>query len=129
MIELVHSVLARRASLQEGIARGYDAALGRQQLRPGPEIRAELPAGMLEALTIAGVIGILFAAGYILWTIQRVFWGEPDARWAELRDATAWWERGPLLAMTAVILAVGVYPAWLMDLFESGVRPIADRLG
>jgi len=82
-----------------------------------------------EALTIAGVIGILFAAGYILWTIQQVFWGEPDARWAELRDATAWWERGPLLAMTAVILAVGVYPAWLMDLFESGVRPIADRLG
>ncbi len=82
-----------------------------------------------EALTIAGVIGILFAAGYILWTIQRVFWGEPDARWAELKDATAWWERGPLLAMTAVIVAVGVYPAWLMDLFESGVRPIADRLG
>src|SRR3989449_2646125 len=82
-----------------------------------------------EALTIAAVIGILFAAGYILWTIQRVFWGEPDARWAELRDATAWWERGPLLAMTAVILAVGVYPAWMMDVFETGVRPIAERLG
>ncbi len=81
-----------------------------------------------EALTIAGVIGIVFAAGYILWTIQRVFWGPPDPRWAELTDATAWWERGPLLAMTAVILAVGVYPAWMMDLFETGVRPIADRL-
>ncbi len=82
-----------------------------------------------EALTIAGVVGIVFAAGYILWTIQRVFWGEPDPKWEELTDATAWWERGPLLAMSAAILAVGVYPVWMMDLFETGVQPIAERLG
>jgi NADH-quinone oxidoreductase subunit M len=82
-----------------------------------------------EALTIASVIGIVFAAGYILWMIQRVFWGEPNERWADLPDATAWWERGPLLAMTAVIVAVGVYPAWMMDVFETGVRPIAERMG
>jgi NADH-quinone oxidoreductase subunit M len=82
-----------------------------------------------EALTIAGVIGILFAAGYILWTIQRVFWGEPDPKWEALPDATAWWERGPLLAMGLAILALGVYPAVMMDLFESGVAPIAERLG
>ncbi len=81
-----------------------------------------------EALTIIGVVGIAFAAGYILWTIQRVFWGEPDPRWAELTDATAWWERGSLLAMSFVILAVGVYPAVMMDMFETGVRPIAERL-
>jgi len=56
VIELVQSVLSRRASLEEGIARGYAAALERQPLRPGPDIRAELPAGMLEALTIAGVL-------------------------------------------------------------------------
>ncbi len=82
-----------------------------------------------EFLTAMGVIGIAFAAGYILWTIQRVFWGEPDARWDDLTDATAWWERAPLLAMTALILAVGVYPAFMMDLFESGIAPIAGRLG
>ncbi len=82
-----------------------------------------------EALTIAGVIGIVFAAGYILWTIQRVFWGEPDPRWESLPDATAWWERGPLLAMSLAILAIGVYPAVMMDLFETGVAPIAERLG
>ena len=82
-----------------------------------------------EVMTIAGVIGIVFAAGYILWTIQRVFWGAPDPRWEFLADATAWWERGPLLAMTAAIVAIGVYPAVMMDLFESGVTPIAQRLG
>jgi NADH-quinone oxidoreductase subunit M len=81
-----------------------------------------------EVLTILGVIGIAFAAGYILWTIQRVFWGEPDPKWAELTDATAWWERGPLIAMSAAILAIGVYPAWVMDLLTDGVTPIAERL-
>ncbi len=79
-------------------------------------------------LTIMGVIGIVLTAGYLLWMVQRVFWGELSPRWNELTDATAWWERGPLLAMTALVIAVGVYPAWLMDLFESGVGPIAQRL-
>jgi len=56
VIELVHSVLSRRAALQEGVARGYTAALSRKPLRGGPEIGAALPAGMLEALTIAGLL-------------------------------------------------------------------------
>lgn len=82
-----------------------------------------------EFQTVVGVIGIALAAGYILWTIQRVFWGEEDPRWAHLGDASAWWERGPLLAMTAAIVAIGVYPAFMMDVLERGVAPIAERLG
>ena len=81
-----------------------------------------------EFFTIVGVIGIVLTAGYILWMIQRVFWGELNERWKEIGDATAWWERGPLLAMVAVIFAVGVYPAVILDLLETGVAPIAERL-
>jgi NADH-quinone oxidoreductase subunit M len=81
-----------------------------------------------EIPTLVGVVGVAFAAGYILWTIQRVFWGEADPKWAELPDATTWWERGPLLAMGLAILAIGVYPAWVMDLLRDGVTPIAQRL-
>jgi len=82
-----------------------------------------------EFLTSLGVIGIVITAGYILWMIQRVFWGEPSEKWEGIGDATAWWERAPLLAMTAVIVAVGVYPAVMLDLLETGVVPIAERLG
>ncbi|MCH8920776.1 MAG: NADH-quinone oxidoreductase subunit M, partial [Chloroflexi bacterium] len=81
-----------------------------------------------EFFTIVGVIGIALTAGYILWMIQRVFWGELSERWKEIGDATAWWERGPLLAMVAVIFAVGVYPAVVLDMLETGVAPIAERL-
>ena len=81
-----------------------------------------------EFLTILGVIGIVLTAGYILWMIQRVFWGEADDKWEGIGDATAWWERGPLLAMVAIILVVGIYPSVVLDLLETGVVPIAERL-
>jgi len=81
-----------------------------------------------EFFTIVGVIGIVLTTGYILWMIQRVFWGELNEKWKEIGDATAWWERGPLLAMVAVMFAVGVYPAVVLDLLETGVAPIAERL-
>ncbi len=81
-----------------------------------------------EAMTIMGVLGIVLAAGYILWMIQRVFWGQPNAKWEGISDATAWWERAPLLAMTTAILLVGIYPAVMLDLIETGVVPIAERL-
>jgi NADH-quinone oxidoreductase subunit M len=80
------------------------------------------------ALTILAVIGILLTAGYILWMIQRVFLGERSPRWKDLGDATAWWERTAMIAMVAVIFLVGIYPAVLADVIETGVQPIVGRL-
>jgi hypothetical protein len=56
VIEFVHSVLERREDLRRGVARGYSHALAHLPLRPGPEIEAALPPGMLEALAIAGAL-------------------------------------------------------------------------
>lgn len=81
-----------------------------------------------ELMTVLGIIGILISAAYILWAIQRVFWGEPSERWQTLTDATTWWEKGSLAALVLVILAVGIYPAVMIDLIETGVAPIALRL-
>lgn len=69
MIELVQSILLRREELRRGVARGHAAALRRLQLRPGPEIEAELPAGMLEALTIAGLLRGNAVDGHYLETM------------------------------------------------------------
>ncbi len=79
-------------------------------------------------LTILGVIGILLTAGYILWMIQRVFLGERMPRWEDLGDATAWWERAVLVSMVAVIFLIGIYPAVVADVIETGVEPIVGRL-
>ena len=81
------------------------------------------------AATIAAVFGVVLAAGYILWALQRVFMGPPSERWANLPDATAWWERTAMGGMLLFIFAVGLYPRLLTDVVESGVAPIAAIVG
>ena len=80
------------------------------------------------APTILAVVGILLSAGYILWTLKRVMFGPKDPRWADLPDANAWWEQLPVAAMLAVIIAVGIYPARLVDVIEQGIFPLAQGL-
>jgi NADH-quinone oxidoreductase subunit M len=75
-----------------------------------------------EAPTIIAVFGILLSAGYILWTVQRVFFGPSDARWAHLPDTTNWWERVSMASLVGVIIGVGIYPATIVDVLENGVR-------
>ena len=84
--------------------------------------------GRFEAPTVLGVVGIVLTAGYILWMLRRVFFGPPDPRWADLPDATSWWEQAPIAAMLAIILAVGIYPAQIIDVIDQGIAPIASRL-
>jgi NADH-quinone oxidoreductase subunit M len=80
-----------------------------------------------EAPTLIGVFGVLLAAGYILWMIQRVFFGPSDGRWADLPAKVHWWEQMPVYMLGALILALGVYPGWLIEVMEQGVVPISER--
>jgi NADH-quinone oxidoreductase subunit M len=75
--------------------------------------------------TIFGVFGILLSAGYITWMIQRVFFGAKDARWATLPDADNWWERVSMAALVVTIVGVGVYPALVVDVLDTGMINIA----
>jgi len=79
--------------------------------------------------TLFAVGGILLTAGYILWMLERVFFGPPNPRWADLVDATRWWERLPMAGLVASILAIGIYPATLVPVIEAGITPIVARLG
>jgi len=80
------------------------------------------------AATIIAVTGIVLTAGYVLWMIERVFFGPAVERWRDLDDATEWWEQIPMAALVATILVVGVYPAILVDIITNGVEPIVARL-
>ena len=73
--------------------------------------------------TALAVIGILLAAGYILWMLERVFFGRPRPHLAEVKDAD-WVETVPIALLAASILVVGIYPKLLTDMFEAGVQPI-----
>ena len=64
----------------------------------GPRAAAAWRVGWAAA-TVAAVFGVVLAAGYILWTVQRVLTGPPNERWSTLPDATEWWERAAMGAM------------------------------
>jgi NADH-quinone oxidoreductase subunit M len=80
------------------------------------------------APTVVSVLGILLAAGYITWMVQRVFFGQPNERWAALPDANHWWERVPMAALVVTIIGVGVYPAIVVDFLNSGIINIVGAL-
>ena len=77
------------------------------------------------ALTILAVLGIILAAGYILWMIQRTMFGPRPARWDSLTDASVV-EAVPVALLVISIVAVGIYPAWLTEVFRDGLEPIVN---
>jgi NADH-quinone oxidoreductase subunit M len=79
--------------------------------------------------TILAVVGIVLTAGYILWMVERVFFGPRSETWEGVGDAKSWWEQIPMAALAAVIIGVGVYPAAIVDVLDKGIQPIIARLG
>ena len=79
--------------------------------------------------TALGAFGLVVAAGYILWMIQRSLFGPAKERFAQIGDAT-FVEAVPVVALLVAIVVVGVYPRVLTDVFGVGVQAIlTTRLG
>lgn len=84
--------------------------------------------GAHEAPTSVALLGVLLAAAYILWALQRTFFGPRDEKWSHLTDANHWSEYTIIGVLTALIVLLGVYPSVVMDLLEQGVTPIVERI-
>ena len=78
-------------------------------------------------ITAIAAFGVVLAAGYILWTLQRVMFGPLRERFADLTDASPI-QYVPIAALIIAIIAVGVFPGPLADMFAAGVQPIVDAL-
>ncbi|MBI4202483.1 MAG: NADH-quinone oxidoreductase subunit M [Chloroflexi bacterium] len=78
--------------------------------------------------TAIAVFGIVLTAGYILWMVQRVLFGPSLHRYEHVGDATLA-EAVPIVLLFLAILAVGIYPAFIMDVFNVGIAPIIERFG
>jgi NADH-quinone oxidoreductase subunit M len=74
--------------------------------------------------TILGASAIIITAGYLLWMLQRVFFGPISERWTGLSDASP---REVFATGTLVffILLVGIYPNIIADMIAAGVAPVA----
>ncbi|MDA0263787.1 MAG: NADH-quinone oxidoreductase subunit M [Chloroflexi bacterium] len=77
--------------------------------------------------TALAVLGIVLAAGYILWMMERTFFGVRRERFADLTDASLV-EAAPLALMVVTIIGIGIWPSLLTDVFDSGLAPMVDVL-
>ena len=77
--------------------------------------------------TALAVIGIVLAAGYILWMMERAFFGPRRERFEHLTDASLV-EAIPLAIMVVTIVGIGFYPSLLTDVFEIGLAPMLEVL-
>lgn len=82
----------------------------------------------IQLYTILGVLGVVVTAGYILWMLQRVFYGPVLEQYHGTADADIL-ERVYLFAFVAGIMLIGIYPAILTDVFKLGIAPIVGLLG
>jgi NADH-quinone oxidoreductase subunit M len=73
--------------------------------------------------TALGTFGIVVAAGYILWMIQRSLFGPTRERFAHITDAS-FVEAVPVVALVVAIVSVGVYPKFVTQVFLAGVEGI-----
>jgi NADH-quinone oxidoreductase subunit M len=82
----------------------------------------------IQVYTILAVLGVVLAAGYILWMLQKAFYGPILEKYNGVKDADAL-EKLYMFIFVAVILLVGIYPAIVTDVIKIGVSPIIGLLG
>ena len=82
----------------------------------------------IQVYTILAVLGVVITAGYILWMLQRAFYGPVLEQYNGVADADVI-ERVYMFAFIAVIMLVGIYPAILTDVIKLGISPIVGLLG
>jgi NADH-quinone oxidoreductase subunit M len=82
----------------------------------------------IRLYTILGVFGIVLTAGYILWMLQRIFYGPPLEKFNGVPDANNV-DKVCIFSFVAAIMLVGIYPAILTDVINLGIEPITKLIG
>lgn len=82
-------------------------------------------------MPIVAAAGLVLAAGYYLWTLQRMFFGQfwvKDKNWlGSLKDLNTR-EYIMLVPLVVLILAFGVFPALLFDLINASVMSFVEHV-
>ncbi len=79
----------------------------------------------IRTITIASTIGIVLTAGYMLWTLQRVFLGTLPERWKALPDINGR-ELFTLVPFAVIIIILGIYPSPAISMMTSSVNALVD---
>lgn len=85
-----------------------------------------VPSG--QVFTMICLLGLVLAAAYILWTVQRVFLGPGLDKFQMVKDADKT-EIVFSVVFLLVMFGVGLYPQIIVDVIQTGVAPLAALFG
>ena len=72
--------------------------------------------------------GIVLAAAYMLWLLQRVVLGQPPTPTMATLPDLKWREVLTLVPLAAIVLAAGVYPGPLVNLLDATVAELVEQV-
>lgn len=79
----------------------------------------------IRTITIIGMLGILLGAGYMLWTLQRVYLGTVPDKWKGLKDLDAR-ELSMLIPLAIITVVLGVFPSLVLDVMTTSVNTLVE---
>ena len=78
-------------------------------------------------ITLVSTLGLVLGAAYLLWTLQRVFFGPLNEKYKNLPEINAR-ELFTLVPLGAITILVGLYPRWVLDLFRVSMDGILSYI-
>jgi NADH-quinone oxidoreductase subunit M len=87
-----------------------------------------LSLNLFRTLMVIGAVGTVLAAGYLLWMLQRVNFGEPPQEWEgrHFHDVDRW-EMAAWAPLIVAIIAVGVFPRLVFGATNDAVVQLVGR--
>ena len=73
--------------------------------------------------------GIVLAAAYMLWMVQRVALGEPVSKAAAILPDLSNRELATVIPLAIMVLGIGLYPGPLMEMMDASVTHLVQQMG
>ncbi len=79
----------------------------------------------IRTVTIISTLAILLGAAYMLWTLQRIFFGELNEKWKSLPDLNGR-EYAMFIPLMLIIIFLGIYPSPMIHLMNTSVTSLVN---
>jgi NADH-quinone oxidoreductase subunit M len=88
-------------------------------------------------LAVVGASGIVIGAAYMLWALQKVFFGKPNPRWEGPWDPTHKLyktddvngvEKMALIPLALIIIFLGIQPNYILGMMSSSVNQLINTV-
>ena len=81
----------------------------------------------IRVISIVSMLGIILNAGYILWTIQRLFFGTLPEKWGGLKDINGR-ELLSSVPLLVIIIVLGILPSMFINLMSTSVNQLISLI-